>query len=166
MDLHFLDHKTMPLFDGLSGALVPDELDARVDRLRDSLMDEARARVEDLGEDAVAGRVPETLELVGPLKSLIHLNPCDGLGQSARPILEGGYIHLKAGGEILGVQTDLFRSRSLQTQCEAWESVWRFWRTNSRSGVRLGDTRVYLEFVEGLFRQKCLQLAHRMGILI
>ena len=45
----------MPLYDAVTGQPVPAELDERVERLRDQLMDEARERVDELGEEAVAG---------------------------------------------------------------------------------------------------------------
>ncbi|KAK9805594.1 hypothetical protein WJX72_006757 [[Myrmecia] bisecta] len=45
----------LPLYDGLTGQPVVPEVDARVEKVRDSLMDEARERVEELGEDAVQG---------------------------------------------------------------------------------------------------------------
>ena len=45
----------LPLYDGVTGALVSQEQDRRIEQLRDALMDAARSRVEDLGEGAVAG---------------------------------------------------------------------------------------------------------------
>lgn len=47
--------KELPLFDGASGAEVAPEQDRRIELLRDALMDAARGRVEELGEDAVSG---------------------------------------------------------------------------------------------------------------
>lgn len=65
LTLHALESH-LPLYDGLSGQLVPPELDERVEKLRDQLMDEARERVDELGEDAVAGT------------PLFHLSPVTG----------------------------------------------------------------------------------------
>lgn len=53
-ELHEL-HPVLPLFDGLTGQAVPQHVDNRVERLRDVLMDDARERVDDLGEDLVVG---------------------------------------------------------------------------------------------------------------
>ena len=53
-DLHQL-HPVLPLFDGVTGQAVPQHVDNRVERLRDALMDDARERVDDLGEDLVVG---------------------------------------------------------------------------------------------------------------
>ena len=44
----------LPLYDGVTGELVSDELDARVERHRDALMDRARLRVDREGDDATA----------------------------------------------------------------------------------------------------------------
>lgn len=52
--LHEL-HPVLPLFDGVTGRAVPQQVDNRVERLRDALMDDARERVDDLGEDLVVG---------------------------------------------------------------------------------------------------------------
>lgn len=52
--LHVL-HPVLPLFDGVTGQAVPQHVDNRVERLRDVLMDDARERVDDLGEDLVVG---------------------------------------------------------------------------------------------------------------
>lgn len=46
----------LPLFCGVTGARISEEQDKRIEVLRDALMDAARSRVEELGEDAVAGR--------------------------------------------------------------------------------------------------------------
>lgn len=53
-ELHQL-HPVLPLFDGVTGQAVPQQVDNRVERLRDALMDDARERVDDLGEDLVVG---------------------------------------------------------------------------------------------------------------
>ena len=45
----------LPLFCGVTGAKISEEQDKRIEVLRDALMDAARSRVEELGEDAVAG---------------------------------------------------------------------------------------------------------------
>ena len=45
----------LPLFCGVTGARISEEQDKRIEVLRDALMDAARSRVEELGEDAVAG---------------------------------------------------------------------------------------------------------------
>ena len=44
----------LPLYDGVTGELVSDELDARVERHRDALMDRARLRVDREGDDATS----------------------------------------------------------------------------------------------------------------
>ena len=54
LQLQVLD-TPLPLYDGHTGLPVPPHTDTRVERLRDTLMDSARARVEDLGEAAVEG---------------------------------------------------------------------------------------------------------------
>jgi len=56
-ELHELK-PALPLFDGVTGQPVPQTVDSRVERLRDALMDDARERVDDLGEDLVVGRSP------------------------------------------------------------------------------------------------------------
>ena len=43
----------LPLFDGVTGAAVQPDMDAHVERLRDALLDAARARVDYLGEAEV-----------------------------------------------------------------------------------------------------------------
>lgn len=53
-ELHELK-PALPLFDGVTGQPVPQTVDSRVERLRDALMDDARERVDDLGEDLVVG---------------------------------------------------------------------------------------------------------------
>lgn len=53
-ELHELQ-PALPLFDGVTGQAVPQSVDTRVERLRDALMDDARERVDDLGEDLVVG---------------------------------------------------------------------------------------------------------------
>lgn len=53
-ELHQL-HPVLPLYDGVTGQAVPQHVDNRVERLRDALMDDARERVDDLGEDLVVG---------------------------------------------------------------------------------------------------------------
>lgn len=45
----------LPLFCGVTGARISEEQDKRMEVLRDALMDAARSRVEEMGEDAVAG---------------------------------------------------------------------------------------------------------------
>lgn len=55
-DLHKLS-PALPLFDGVTGQKVLQLTDSRVERLRDVLMDDARERVDNLGEDLVAGTV-------------------------------------------------------------------------------------------------------------
>ena len=52
--LHALD-SPMPLYDAVTGQPVSLEVDVRVEKLRDQLMDEARERVDELGEEAVTG---------------------------------------------------------------------------------------------------------------
>ena len=47
----------LPLFDGETGQAVSKATDNRVERLRDVLMDDARERVDDLGEDLVVGEL-------------------------------------------------------------------------------------------------------------
>ncbi|EIE23206.1 amine oxidase, partial [Coccomyxa subellipsoidea C-169] len=42
----------LPIYDGLTGQRVPDALDSLVDRVRDTLLDDARERVDSLGEAA------------------------------------------------------------------------------------------------------------------
>ena len=42
----------------ITGEPVPQTVDSRVERLRDALMDDARERVDDLGEDLVVGETP------------------------------------------------------------------------------------------------------------
>lgn len=59
-ELHEL-HPVLPLFDGVTGQAVPQHVDNRVERLRDALMDDARERVDDLGEDLVVGLAPPHL---------------------------------------------------------------------------------------------------------
>ena len=54
VELHELQ-PALPLFDGVTGEAVPQAVDTRVERLRDALMDDARERVDDLGEDLVVG---------------------------------------------------------------------------------------------------------------
>lgn len=56
-ELHELK-PALPLFDGVTGQPVPQTVDSRVERLRDALMDDARERVDDLGEDLVVGKSP------------------------------------------------------------------------------------------------------------
>ena len=46
----------LPLFCGVTGARISEEQDRKIDVLRDALMDAARSRVDELGEEAVAGR--------------------------------------------------------------------------------------------------------------
>ena len=53
LNLHTLGDK-LPLYDGLTGALVDDATDARVERARDALMDRARLRVDREGADATS----------------------------------------------------------------------------------------------------------------
>ena len=53
-ELHHLQ-PVLPLFDGVTGQAVAQHIDNRVERLRDALMDDARERVDDLGEDLVVG---------------------------------------------------------------------------------------------------------------
>ena len=53
-ELHELQ-PSLPLFDGETGQAVSHATDSRVERLRDALMDDARERVDDLGEDLVVG---------------------------------------------------------------------------------------------------------------
>ena len=45
----------LPLYDGVTGEAVPQHMDNRVEKLRDALMDDARERVDNLGEDLVVG---------------------------------------------------------------------------------------------------------------
>lgn len=45
----------LPLYDGISGTKVSEDQDRKIEVLRDGLMDAARSRVEELGEEAVAG---------------------------------------------------------------------------------------------------------------
>lgn len=45
----------MPLFDGVTGQKVSDSQDRKIEFLRDALMDAARSRVEELGEEKVSG---------------------------------------------------------------------------------------------------------------
>ena len=54
VQLHELQ-PALPLFDGVTGQAVAQAVDTRVERLRDALMDDARERVDDLGEDLVVG---------------------------------------------------------------------------------------------------------------
>lgn len=54
-ELHQLT-PALPLFDGVTGQAVAQATDSRVERLRDVLMDDARERVDNLGEALVAGR--------------------------------------------------------------------------------------------------------------
>ena len=59
----------LPLFCGVSGAKISEEQDKRIEVLRDALMDAARSRVEELGEQAVTGRILAILSssLIRPL---------------------------------------------------------------------------------------------------
>ena len=45
----------LPLYDGATGEAISEETDARLERVRDALLDAARERVDTLGEDAVDG---------------------------------------------------------------------------------------------------------------
>lgn len=45
----------LPLYDGATGEAISAETDARLERVRDALLDAARERVDTLGEDAVEG---------------------------------------------------------------------------------------------------------------
>jgi monoamine oxidase len=53
LNLHTLGD-ALPLYDGLTGALVDEATDARVERARDALMDRARLRVDREGADATS----------------------------------------------------------------------------------------------------------------
>lgn len=55
-ELHELT-PALPLYDGVTGQAVLQATDSRVERLRDVLMDDARERVDNLGEDLVAGNI-------------------------------------------------------------------------------------------------------------
>ena len=48
----------LPLYDGVTGQLIPADVDARVEHVRDALLDAARQRVDTLGEAAVEGELP------------------------------------------------------------------------------------------------------------
>jgi len=65
LEFHSLQSE-LPLFDGETGVRVGEEEDRRVEVLRDALMDAARSRVEELGEDAVAGAVAPFSSLPPP----------------------------------------------------------------------------------------------------
>ena len=54
LDLHELGNK-LPLYDGVTGEMVDELTDARVERARDTLMDRARLRVDRQGLEATAG---------------------------------------------------------------------------------------------------------------
>ena len=54
LDLHQLGNK-LPLYDGVTGEMVDELTDARVERARDTLMDRARLRVDREGLEATAG---------------------------------------------------------------------------------------------------------------
>lgn len=45
----------LPLYDGVTGQPVPEDLDKRIERVRDALMDDARERVDTLGEAMTEG---------------------------------------------------------------------------------------------------------------
>ena len=64
IDLKLVELRTgCPLYDGEDGRLVDGEKDARIEKLRDLLMDEARETVGGEGEDATAGyRLGEMIE--------------------------------------------------------------------------------------------------------
>lgn len=72
----------LPLFDGETGARIGEEQDRRMEVLRDALMDAARARVEELGEAAVAGALPPFPTILFP--SLLHLFTESNLIESAK----------------------------------------------------------------------------------
>lgn len=54
LELHTLGQH-LPLFDGETGAEFSSDQDQKIELLRDALMDSARSRVEELGEEAVSG---------------------------------------------------------------------------------------------------------------
>lgn len=69
LELHHLgDH--LPLFDGVTGEKISDTQDRKIEILRDALMDAARSRVEELGEENVTGQPshphPHPLSLSDP----------------------------------------------------------------------------------------------------
>ena len=55
LKLHVLDPTRLPLYDSLTGELIPEDMDSRVEHVRDTLLDAARERVDTLGEAAVDG---------------------------------------------------------------------------------------------------------------
>lgn len=55
LKLHVLDPTKLPLYDGLTGQLIPDDMDLHVNGVRDMLLDAAREHVDTLGEAAVDG---------------------------------------------------------------------------------------------------------------
>ena len=57
LQLHTLDPTRLPLYDGITGELIPADMDSRVERVRDALLDAARERVDELGEAAVDGEL-------------------------------------------------------------------------------------------------------------
>lgn len=64
MEFHGLGQE-LPLFDGVTGEKVGEEQDKRIELLRDALMDSARARVEELGEEKVTGKRLECQAFLG-----------------------------------------------------------------------------------------------------
>lgn len=90
-ELHQLT-PALPLFDGVTGQAVHKATDSRVERLRDVLMDDARERVDDLGQDLVAGlpqascAAPQHVSAGSKdavvLKSQQHLCTCSALWRS------------------------------------------------------------------------------------
>ena len=69
LEFHSLQPE-LPLFDGETGAQIGEEQDKRMEVLRDALMDAARARVEELGEAAVAGAFPYLSTLLTEFKAV------------------------------------------------------------------------------------------------
>lgn len=74
-ELHELK-PALPLFDGVTGQPVPQTVDNRVERLRDALMDDARERVDDLGEDLVVGKSPAHGTVVCLCLCVCVYSPC------------------------------------------------------------------------------------------
>ena len=81
LQLHTLDPTRLPLYDGITGELIPADMDSRVERVRDALLDAARERVDELGEAAVDG---ELCLVILPVAVLIMNAMMQCMGMLAR----------------------------------------------------------------------------------
>jgi hypothetical protein len=82
--------RTLPLYDGVTGLPVPADVDARVERVRDTLMDDARERVDREGEAATMG------ESLGAALSRAFTARFSGQGKAAVPAEAGAEPALTA----------------------------------------------------------------------